>query len=457
MAKKPRLNFWQIWNVSFGFLGVQIGFSLQNANVSRILSNLGADLHSLSFFWLAAPLMGLIVQPIVGAASDRTWNRLGRRGPYIFGGALVATIAMWLMPNASALVAIIPPIIFGAMMFALMDGSFNITMQPFRALVADMVPEGQRTLGYSIQSFLINAGAIVGSVLPYFLTNILHVRNTAPSGEVPPSVIWSFYIGGSILLLSVLWTVFRTKEYPPEVYCEQNDLDFETWSNEKTEKKSLSTRLKAFFELFTKMPKTMAQLAIVQFFSWFALYLMWVYTTPAVAQHIYGTPIGDASSPAYNEAGNWVGILFGAYSLFAALFSIVMTKIASAIGRKSTYSLALALGGIGYISMYFLHTPNSLLISMIGIGIAWAAILAMPYSLLSDALPADKMGVYMGIFNFTIAGPQIISGLVGASLVRDVFGNHAIYMMIICGVSMLLGAVTVFFVKVKKHEVITID
>ena len=457
MAKKPRLNFWQIWNVSFGFLGVQIGFSLQNANVSRILSNLGADLHSLSFFWLAAPLMGLIVQPIVGAASDRTWNRLGRRGPYIFGGALVATIAMWLMPNASALVAIIPPIIFGAMMFALMDGSFNITMQPFRALVADMVPEEQRTLGYSIQSFLINAGAVIGSVLPYFLTNILHVRNTAPSGEVPPSVIWSFYIGGGILLASVLWTVFRTKEYPPEEYCEQNDLDYEVWQNAKTEKKSLLTNLKNFFELFVKMPKTMAQLAIVQFFSWFALYLMWVYTTPAVAQHIYGTPIGDGSSDAYNEAGNWVGILFGAYSLFAALFSIVMTKIASVIGRKSTYSLALALGGIGYISMYFLNTPNSLLISMVGIGIAWAAILAMPYSLLSDALPADKMGVYMGIFNFTIAGPQIISGIVGATLVRDIFGNHAIYMMIICGVSMLLGAATVFFVKVKKHEVLTIE
>jgi maltose/moltooligosaccharide transporter len=456
MAKKPRLNFWQIWNVSFGFLGVQIGFSLQNANVSRILSNLGADLHSLSFFWLAAPLMGLIVQPIVGAASDRTWNRLGRRGPYIFGGALVATIAMWLMPNASALVAIIPPIVFGAMMFALMDGSFNITMQPFRALVADMVPEEQRTLGYSIQSFLINAGAVIGSVLPYFLTNILHVRNTAPSGEVPPSVIWSFYIGGSILLLSVLWTVFRTKEYPPEEYCEQNDLDYDSWKNEKTEKKSLATKLKAFFELFTKMPKTMAQLAIVQFFSWFALYLMWVYTTPAVAQHIYGTPIGDSSSAAYQEAGNWVGILFGAYSLFAAIFSILMTRIARIIGRKSTYSLALALGGVGYISMYFFNTPNSLIISMVGIGIAWAAILAMPYSLLSEALPADKMGVYMGIFNFTIAGPQIISGIVGGTIVRDIFGNQAIYMMIICGVSMLLGAASVFFVKVKKHEVLTI-
>jgi len=457
MAKKPRLNFWQIWNVSFGFLGVQIGFSLQNANVSRILSNLGADLHSLSFFWLAAPLMGLIVQPIVGAASDRTWNRLGRRGPYIFGGALVATIAMWLMPNASALVAIIPPIIFGAMMFALMDGSFNITMQPFRALVADMVPEEQRTLGYSIQSFLINAGAVIGSVLPYFLTNILHVRNTAPSGEVPPSVIWSFYIGGGILLASVLWTVFRTKEYPPEEYCEQNDLDYEVWQNAKTEKKSLLTNLKNFFELFVKMPKTMAQLAIVQFFSWFALYLMWVYTTPAVAQHVYGTPIGDSSSAAYQEAGNWVGILFGAYSLFAAIFSILMTRIARIIGRKSTYSVALALGGLGYISMYFFNTPNSLLISMVGIGIAWAAILAMPYSLLSEALPADKMGVYMGIFNFTIAGPQIISGIVGGTIVRDIFGNQAIYMMIICGVSMLLGAATVFFVKVKKHEVLTIE
>lgn len=452
MKKKPSLNFWQIWNVSFGFLGIQIGFALQSANVSRILSNLGADLHSLSFFWLAAPLMGLVVQPIVGAASDRTWNRLGRRGPYILGGAIVACLAMFLMPNASALISLIPALVFGAMMFALMDGSFNITMQPFRALVADMVPDEQRTLGYSVQSFLINAGAVVGSVLPFFLTNILGVQNTAPTGEVPPSVIWSFYIGGSILLLSVIWTVLRTKEYPPKVYCEQNGLDYESWSRGQKEKKSVAEKLKNFFSLFTEMPPMMIKLAVIQFFSWFALYLMWVYTTPAVAQHVYGAPVGDSSSALYQEAGNWVGVLFGAYSFFAAVFSILMTKIAGKIGRKTTYALALMMGGLGYLSMYIFNTPNLLLISMVGIGIAWAAILAMPYSLLSESLPADKMGVYMGIFNFTIAGPQIVSGLVGGPVLRSFFNNHAIYMIMICGVAMLLGALSVAFIKTPQKQ-----
>jgi maltose/moltooligosaccharide transporter len=453
MKKKPALSFWQIWNVSFGFLGIQIGFALQSANVSRILSNLGADLHSLSFFWLAAPMMGLIVQPIVGAASDRTWNRFGRRGPYLLGGALVACLAMWLMPNAAALVSIIPALVFGAIMFALMDGSFNITMQPFRALVADMTPEEQRTRGYSIQSLLINVGAVVGSVLPFFLTNILGVQNTAPTGQVPPSVIWSFYIGGSVLLCSVIWTAFRTKEYAPQEYCEQNGIDYEKWGNSQKERKTIGEKLRNFAHLFTEMPPIMAKLAVVQFFSWFALYLMWVYTTSAVAQHVYGAPIDDTSSALYQEAGNWVGVLFGAYSLFAAIFSVFMAKIAKKIGRIPTYSFALAMGGLGYLSMYFLNTPNLLFISMAGIGIAWAAILAMPYSLLSESLPADKMGVYMGIFNFTIAGPQIISGLLGGPLLRGLFNNHAIYMIMICGVAMILGAIAVLFINPDKTKV----
>jgi len=453
MNIKPRLNFWQIWNVSFGFLGIQIGFALQSANVSRILSNLGADLHSLSFFWLAAPLMGLIVQPIVGAASDRTWNRFGRRGPYLLGGAIVACFAMWLMPNSAALVSIIPALVFGAIMFALMDGSFNITMQPFRSLVADMVPDEQRTFGYSIQSFLINTGAVLGSLLPFILTNVLGVQNTAETGQVPPSVIWSFYIGGAILLLSVIWTVFRTKEYPPKVYCEQNNLDYNVWSKSQKEKKTTAEKLKNFFHLFTQMPPIMAKLAIVQFFSWFALYLMWVYTTPAIAQHVYGAAIGDSSSALYQEAGNWVGVLFGAYSFFAAIFSILMTRIARKIGRKTTYSMALVLGGLGYLSMYIFNTPYMLIISMVGVGIAWAAILAMPYSLLSESLPADKMGVYMGIFNFTIAGPQIISGLVGGPILRSLFGNQAIYMLMVCGVAMLLGALSVMTIKTNKTKV----
>jgi len=452
MKKKPALSFWQIWNVSFGFLGIQIGFALQSANVSRILSNLGADLHSLSFFWLAAPMMGLIVQPIVGAASDRTWTRFGRRGPYLLGGAVVACLAMWLMPNAAALVSIIPALVFGAIMFALMDGSFNITMQPFRALVADMTPEEQRTRGYSTQSLLINVGAVVGSVLPFFLTNILGVQNTAPTGQVPPSVIWSFYIGGSVLLCSVMWTVFRTKEYAPQEYCEQNGIDYEKWGNSQKEKKTIGEKLRNFAHLFTQMPPIMAKLAVVQFFSWFALYLMWVYTTSAIAQHVYGAPIDDTSSALYQEAGNWVGVLFGAYSLFAAIFSVFMARIAKKIGRIPTYSLALALGGLGYLSMYILNTPNLLFISMAGIGIAWAAILAMPYSLLSESLPADKMGVYMGIFNFTIAGPQIISGLLGGPLLRGLFNNHAIYMIMICGVAMLLGAIAVLFINPAKAK-----
>lgn len=452
MKKKPRLSFWQIWNVSFGFLGIQMGFALQSANVSRILSNFGADLNSLSFFWLAAPLMGLIVQPIVGAASDRTWNRFGRRGPYILGGAIVACMAMWLLPNASGIAAIMPPLIFGAIMFALMDGSFNVTMQPFRALVADMTPEEQRTKGYSIQSLLINTGAVLGSVLPYLLTNVLGVQNVAPEGKVPPSVIWSFYIGGAMLLLSVIWTIFRTKEYPPKEYCEQNGLDYDSWSKSKKEKKSFREKFNNFIGLFTHMPPMMAKLGIVQFFSWFALYLMWVYTTSAVAQHVYGAPIGDSSSELFQKAGNWVGLLFGAYSFVAAIFSIFMNKIASKIGRKTTYSFALAMGGLGFISMYFFNTPGSLFVSMIGIGIAWAGILAMPYSLLSESLPADKMGVYMGIFNFTIAGPQIISGLIGGPILHAFFNDQAIYMLVICGVSMLLGACSVLLIKTKEAK-----
>ncbi|WP_421920115.1 MFS transporter [Marinifilum sp.] len=461
MKKQPRLSFWQIWNVSFGFLGIQMGFALQGANVSRVLSNLGADLHHLSLFWLAAPVMGLIVQPIVGGASDRTWNRFGRRGPYILGGAIIAALAMFFMPNAGLAVKIMPPLVFGAVMFALMDGSFNITMQPFRALVADMTPEEQRNAGYSIQSLLINTGAVLGSILPFVLTNVLGVSNVDADGGVPASVIWSFYIGGGMLLLSVVWTVFRTKEYPPEEYAKYKGLEV------RTEKKEKGT-LKGFLKLLKETPKTMMQLAVVQFFSWFALYLMWVYTTYALAQHSWGCSIDDVVSESFQDAGDWVGILFAGYSLFAALFSIVMSRLANKFGRKTVYSIALFVGGIGYLSTFLfsggemvhlnllitqVDVPSSAvfwMLPMIGIGIAWAAILAMPYSILSDSLPADKMGVYMGIFNFTIAGPQIISGIVAGEILRRLFSGEAIYIMIICGVSMLLGAIAVAFVKQSK-------
>ncbi len=439
-----------------------MGFALQGANVSRVLSSLGADLHHLSLFWLAAPVMGLIVQPIVGGASDRTWNRFGRRGPYILGGAIIAALAMFFMPNAGIAVAIMPPLLFGAVMFALMDGSFNITMQPFRALVADMTPEDQRNAGYSIQSFLINTGAVLGSILPFVLTNVLGVSNVDADGGVPSSVIWSFYIGGGMLLLSVLWTVFRTKEYAPKEYAEYKGLEPVNQEKKKNE------GLIGFFKLVKNTPKTMLQLAVVQFFSWFSLYLMWVYTTYALAQHSWGCPITDVKSKAFQDAGDWVGILFAGYSLFAAIFSILMTKLANRFGRKLVYSFSLLLGGIGFLSMYLfsggelihlnllitqVDVPLSAalwMLPMVGVGIAWAAILAMPYSILSDSLPADKMGVYMGIFNFTIAGPQIISGIIAGEILRYFFAGEAIYIMVIAGVSMLLGAISVAFVKQKK-------
>lgn len=442
MKKQPRLSFWQIWNLSFGFLGVQFGFALQNANASRILSNLGADLHSLSLFWLVAPVMGLLIQPVVGAASDSTWTRLGRRSPYILGGAIFSMIAMFFMPNAPNVISAggVGALIFGAVMLAVMDGSFNVTFQPFRALVADMTPEEQRNVGYSVQSFLINVGAVIGSALPFILT-AMGVQNDAPVGEVADSVIWSFYLGGSILLLSVLVTVFKTKEHPPEKFEEYNNITAE----DKEKKESI-------FSLLKNLPTTMKQLALVQLLSWFPLFLMWVYATPAIAQHYWNTPIGDASSVAYNEAANWVGICFAAYSLFAALFSIIMPWFIRKTSRKIVYSFALVFGGLGYISTYFFHDQYMLLVSMVGIGFAWAAILAMPYAILSGVLPAKSMGVYMGLFNLTVVIPQIISGVFGGTILKVFFQEQAIYILVLAGVLMLLGSVSVFFIKTQEDS-----
>ncbi|REL34654.1 MFS transporter [Thalassotalea euphylliae] len=476
---KPNLSFWQIWNVSFGFLGVQIGFALQNGNVSRILSDLGADLSSLSLFWLAAPIMGLIVQPIVGAASDKTWNGLGRRLPFILGGAIVAAMAMALLPNASMVVAFIPPMIFGLFIFAIKDAAFNVTFQPFRSLVSDMVPDGQRNLGYSVQTLLINIGAVVGSILPFFLTNVIGLDNLSAQGEVAPSVIWSFYIGATVLLGSVLWTVFRTKEYPPEQYYAFKEMDATAVAKEQQTQRSLGERLAGFWALFKDMPVIMKQLALVQFFSWFALFIMWTYTPAAITQHTWGVAI-EWFDPAYiaaagglptdiakakGSAGDWVGILYAAQALFSVLFAIVMTKLANTFGRKLTYSLSLIAGGLGYLSFVLFQDPTlthvdlliteveipkgalGLVWSMAGVGIAWAAILAMPYAILAGALPADKTGVYMGIFNFTIAAPQIVSGIASGWILSHVFDNQAINIIMLAGVAMFLAAASVIFVK----------
>ena len=435
--KKPKLSFWQIWNLSFGFLGVQIGYSLQNGNTSRILEALGADVHSIGYFWLAAPLAGLIVQPIIGLSSDKTWTRLGRRIPFIFFGAIVSALAMFFMPNAEYFTYLLPPLIFGAVMLLLMDTSFNVTMQPFRALVGDMVNDEQRNLGYSLQSALINFGAVFGSLLPWILAKA-GVANVPAVGEkVAASVIWSFYIGGAILLATVLWTVFKTKEYAPKEHAEYNDIDLE--AETVTEKTSI-------LKLLQNAPKIFWQLGIVQFFSWFALFLMWVYTTRAIANQVWGAEALDPKSIGFNEAGDWTGVMFAFYSAVAALFSLLIPSIAKSIGRKKTYSFSLLMGGIGLASMYFVQDKNILLLSISGVGLAWAAILAMPYAMLSGSLPADKMGVYMGLFNATITIPQIAAGLLGSTIIA-LFGGFPMAIIVIAGVSMLIAGIAVFFVK----------
>ncbi|HEU4789038.1 MAG TPA: MFS transporter [Flavobacterium sp.] len=441
--EKPKLSFWQIWNLSFGFLGVQIGYSLQNGNTSRILEALGADVHSIGYFWLAAPLAGLIVQPIIGLSSDKTWTKLGRRIPFIFFGAIVSAMAMFFMPNAEYFTYLLPPLVFGAVMLLLMDTSFNVTMQPFRALVGDMVNDKQRNLGYSLQSALINFGAVFGSLLPWILVKI-GMSNVPAAGEkVAESVIWSFYIGGTILLGTVLWTVLRTKEYAPKEHAEYNKIDLN--APEKKEKTSI-------FRLIGDAPKIFWQLGVVQFFSWFALFLMWVYTTRAIANQVWGHGVAlDAKSIGFNEAGDWTGVMFAFYSGVAALFSLLIPSIAKSIGRKKTYSFSLVLGGLGLISMFLVEDKNMLLLSISGVGLAWAAILAMPYAMLSGSLPADKMGVYMGLFNATITIPQIAAGVLGSTLIA-LFGGNPMAIIVIAGVSMLIAGSAVFFIKEKVQS-----
>jgi maltose/moltooligosaccharide transporter len=427
-SKKPILKFWQIWNISFGFLGVQIGYSLQNANTSRILSAVGANVDQLSYFWLAAPLAGLIVQPIVGMSSDKTWTRLGRRIPFILGGCIVSALAMFFMPNSEHFAQLLPAVFFGAAMLLLMDTSFNVTMQPFRALVSDMTPESQRNIGYSTQSFLINAGAVIGSLLPILLTWWGVKNMPAPGEKVAPTVIWAFYFGGAALLLSVLWTSFRTKEYPPKEFAEYNNL---TEEDQKTKT--------PFLTLLKNTPKTMLELGVTQFFSWFALFLMWVYTTNGIAQNIWQTT--DANSIEFNDAGNWTGVIFAVYSVFAAIYSSAITPLANRFGRKNIYMFSLLCGGIGLFSIMFISNKYLLILPMVGVGVAWAAILALPYAILSSSLPAKQTGVYMGIFNATITIPQIAAGLLGGLFVKYIFGGNSIYMIALAGVSMFIAGI----------------
>ncbi|MFC2133947.1 MFS transporter [Bacteroidota bacterium] len=496
--KKPRLSFWQIWNMSFGFLGIQFGFALQNANVSRIFETLGASIDEIPILWIAAPVTGLIVQPIIGHMSDKTWNRLGRRRPYFLIGAVLASLALFIMPNS-------PVLWVAAGMLWIMDASINISMEPFRAFVGDMLPSEQRTTGFSMQSFFIGTGAVVASALPYVMTNWFGISNVAPEGEIPASVKYSFYIGGFVFFLAVLWTVLKSKEYSPEEmkkFAELEDSDDSSGSKNYDETPIASSRLMrngiiwiaigtllflafylfiymdyglgvffggtALFGIlqfiaasFTKanktenglvsvindlykMPKTMTQLALVQFFSWFALFAMWIYTTPAVTHHIYGAT--DTTSALYNEGADWVGVLMAVYNGFAAVMAFLLIYLSNKTSRKAIHSISLVCGGIALISFYFIKDPNILLISELGIGLAWASILAMPYAILVGSLPQHKMGVYMGIFNFFIVIPQITAAAILGFFVRNLFGNEAIYALMLGGISMLVAAFLVKFV-----------
>lgn len=432
--QKPRMSFWQIWNMSFGFMGIQLGFALQNSNASGILRNYGAEIEQLSWFWLAAPVVGMIVQPIVGHYSDRTWNRLGRRKPYFLAGALFSSAALILMPNAWILGSLAPLVFIGAGFLMIMDASFNLAMEPFRALVADNLPEEQRTLGFSVQTSLIGVGAVVGSWLPWALARF-GIPDAAPEGEVAPNVQYAFYIGAVLFILTILWTVIRTREFSPKEY--------ELYHGETEDRRD---GLMTIFRDFSRMPRTMRQLGLVQFFSWFALFGMWVFTTDTIATHIFGLPVTDRSSPAYREAQNWTGIIFGVYNLVSAVYALFLSRIAARIGRKKTHAFSLILGGIGLLSFYFAPNKEFLIVSMVLVGIAWASILAMPYVILSSSIPAGKMGIYMGIFNFFITIPQILNGLIGGPMVRYIYNNEPVYALVLSGVFFISAAVSVIFV-----------
>ena len=478
----------------FGFLGIQFGFALQNANVSRIFQTLGASIDDIPILWIAAPVTGLVVQPIIGHMSDRTWNRLGRRRPYFLSGAILASLALFVMPNS-------PLLWVAAGMLWIMDASINVSMEPFRAFVGDSLPEKQRTIGFAMQSFFIGIGAVVASSMPWMMTNWFDISNVADAGQIPDSVKFSFYWGGAIFLLSVSWTVLRSREYAPEELAEFDEgrppehvtIDSTIRSASKYRNGGLlwiasgaivtalvvriewldkqvfvlsfgsivfgllqivTARLKQrshthnalhsiMHDLF-HMPRVMRQLAVVQFFSWFGLFSMWIYSTAAVTSHHFGT--NDVTSQLYNEGANWVGVLFSVYNGFAALAAIGIPFIANRLGCRPCHMAYLVLGGAGLISFYFVRDPQMLLISMLGVGIAWASILSLPYALLSNNLPSSKMGVYMGIFNFFIVIPQLVAASILGLLLREFLGGRSILCLVIGGASMIVAGATTMLV-----------
>jgi maltose/moltooligosaccharide transporter len=436
LAEKPRLSIWQIFTMSFGFLGIQFGFALQNGNTSRILRSFGADVDQLPAFWLVAPLVGMIVQPLIGHYSDKTWNRLGRRKPYFLTGAILSSLALIFLPNSGAVASIVPALWIGAGMVMIMDTSFNIAMEPFRALVADNLPDKQRTLGFSIQTFLIGLGAVGGSYLPEWMGNHGFSLEAGKNG-VAENIRYSFYIGATVFILAILVTVLFSKEYKPA--------DYERYHG-KPDKSHKKSGIREIIYDFQHMPKTMKQLGLVQFFSWFALFSMWVFTTDAVATHVYGLSGDYSHSVAYNEAGNKVSSAFGVYNGIAMFYALLLPAIARKIGRKATHAFSLMAGGVGLISIMFIKDPAMLKFSMVGVGLAWASILAMPYVILSGSIPPGKLGIYMGIFNFFITLPQIVNGLFGGWIVHHIYGSQPIYAIVLAGFFLFCAAISVLFV-----------
>jgi maltose/moltooligosaccharide transporter len=434
---KQHLSFRQILNMSFGFFGIQFGFALQNANVSRIFQTLGAEIDKIGILWIAAPLTGLLVQPIIGYWSDRTWHRKwGRRRPFFFLGAILSSVALFLMPQATVLW-------MAAILLWVLDASINISMEPFRAFVGDKLPSSQRTTGFATQTFFIGLGAVIASLLPYIFTNIFHMSNTAPEGQIGDSVKYSFYIGAVVFFVSVLWTVFTSDELPPA--------DLEKWQIEKSETKGLLKGLSEITRGIFTMPATMLQLAVVQFFTWFAFFSMWIYTTPAIAQNAYGTV--DAASKPYQDAGDWVGVMFTVYSGVSAITAFLLPMLAKQIGRKYTHMICLVIGGVGLLSLIYIKSPTMLLIPMIAVGLAWSSTLTMPYSILAGALPPSKMGFYMGVFNFFIVIPQLIASAILGYIIKDIFHEQAIYALVIGGVAMVIAGVLNFIVVDKDEKV----
>ena len=431
--EKRNLSFWQIWNINFGFFGVQIAYALQNANNSRIFATLGADPHNLSYFWILPPLMGLLIQPIVGVASDRTWTRFGRRIPYLFIGAIISVIVMALLPNAGSFnLSIANAMIFGLIALMLLDTAINVAMQPFKMMVGDMVNEKQKKLAYSIQSFVCNAGNFMGFLFPIIFTWI-GISNTAKDGVVPDSVIYSFYVGAIILILCVLYTIFNVKEMPPKEYA--------TFHNINQEEKTTSN----LFVLLKNAPKVFWSVGLVQFFCWAAFVYMWTYTNAAIADTVWNTT--DPKSADYQNAGNWVGVLFAVQSVGSIIWAIVLPFFKT---NKMAYFISLLLGGLGFVSTLFITDPYLLFVSYILIGCAWAAILALPFTILTNALQGSNMGAYLGLFNGTICIPQIIAAVLGGFLLR-ILGVIPITMLVLAGVFLFIGAFCVFIIKEKKN------